>query len=275
MHLHLTREATEFLSVARPYLAADPVLTTVVATVAHRAAAESAGGLAQPPDDWWATITDGAEVVGVAMRTAPFVPRPAYLLAMPDAAALLLARTLHERGEDVDAANGAPHTTRVFLDEVARLTGRRVALTQRTRLFELDTLVPPRSAPGRLRAARTDEVDLVHDLFGAFGGDADEQAGRERGAGAHEAPSTEDLRRRIASGRVWLWQDAAGQVVHLTGINAPAFGVTRIGPVYTPVAHRGRGWASNAVAEVSRRVVDQGARACLFTDQANPTSNTI
>ncbi|MGC4856996.1 GNAT family N-acetyltransferase, partial [Micromonospora sp. DT4] len=49
----------------------------------------------------------------------------------------------------------------------------------------------------------------------------------------------------------------------------------RIGPVYTPPAQRGRGWASNAVAEVSRRIQADGARVCLFTDQANPTSNKI
>ena len=29
------------------------------------------------------------------------------------------------------------------------------------------------------------------------------------------------------------------------------------------------------MAEVSREYVDQGVRCCLFTDQANPTSNRI
>ena len=29
------------------------------------------------------------------------------------------------------------------------------------------------------------------------------------------------------------------------------------------------------MAEVSRRLVEAGARVCLFTDQANPTSNKI
>ena len=53
------------------------------------------------------------------------------------------------------------------------------------------------------------------------------------------------------------------------------FGVARIGPVYTPREHRGRGYASAAVAEVSRRLLDEGVRVCLFTDQANPTSNRI
>ncbi|WP_395694501.1 GNAT family N-acetyltransferase [Nocardioides sp.] len=63
--------------------------------------------------------------------------------------------------------------------------------------------------------------------------------------------------------------------MHLTAMNAPAYGVSRVGPVYTPAEHRGHGYASAAVAEVSRRILEAGDRACLFTDQANPTSNKI
>ena len=54
-----------------------------------------------------------------------------------------------------------------------------------------------------------------------------------------------------------------------------AHGVARIGPVYTPKEHRGHGYASRAVAEVSQLLLDRGVRCCLFTDQANPTSNRI
>jgi predicted GNAT family acetyltransferase len=64
-------------------------------------------------------------------------------------------------------------------------------------------------------------------------------------------------------------------VVHLTGANPPSFGVARIGPVYTPPEHRGRGYAAASVHEVSRQIRDSGARACLFTDQANPVSNAL
>ena len=51
--------------------------------------------------------------------------------------------------------------------------------------------------------------------------------------------------------------------------------MARVGPVYTPPEHRGRGYASAAVAGVSERLLEQGVRVCLFTDQANPTSNRI
>ena len=64
-------------------------------------------------------------------------------------------------------------------------------------------------------------------------------------------------------------------MVHLTAANVPAFGVVRVGPVYTPVEHRGSGFASAAVAAVSGQILADGRRPCLFTDQANPTSNRI
>ena len=61
----------------------------------------------------------------------------------------------------------------------------------------------------------------------------------------------------------------------MTAASQPSYSVSRIGPVYTPKEHRGRGIASAAVAEVSQLLLDTGERACLFTDQANPTSNKI
>ena len=63
--------------------------------------------------------------------------------------------------------------------------------------------------------------------------------------------------------------------MHLTGANPPAFGVARIGPVYTPPEQRRKGYAGAAVAQVSQLFLDAGARVCLYTDQANPTSNGI
>ena len=76
-------------------------------------------------------------------------------------------------------------------------------------------------------------------------------------------------------GRIWFWEDG-GRGVHLTGANPPAFGVARIGPVYTPREHRGRGLRQRrGGGGVAAIVLAQGARACLFTDQANPTSNRI
>jgi predicted GNAT family acetyltransferase len=272
--LELLTDPAAFLDVAGDHLAAMPVVATVVATVAARAMGEIEDGLPQDPRHWYAVVRDGGAVVGVGMRTAPHGDRPAYLLPMPDEAARLLARTVHDRGEDLRAVNGALPAVQVFADELARLTGRTPQVWEHTRLHELGDLVEPRPVPGVLRAAERDDLEVCLAWFTAFLGEADEQSGRAPGRTAIETFTDADMLRRIDGGRVWLWEDG-GEVVHLTGANAPAFGVARVGPVYTPREHRGRGYASATVARVSRHVVDQGARACLFTDRANPVSNRI
>jgi len=276
LRLEFCADAGEFLAAADGYLAADPVVSTVVTTVAHRLASDQADRVTPPGGNWWLVVRHASgTVVGAGMRTAPFVPYPLFLLPMPDQAAVALAGALHERGEEVLAVNGALPAAELCAAELARLGGGHVQVSQHTRLHELTELVQPALVPGGLKAAAADDAELVAEWFGAFMGDADEQAGRPRGASAHEAPERAELLRRIQAGGVWFWVDQAGQPVHLTAVSPPAFGVARIGPVYTPPAQRGRGFASNAVAEVSRRTLAVGARICLFTDQANPTSNKI
>lgn len=276
LRLQFWTDPAEFLAAAAGHLAVDPVLSTVVTTIAHRAQSQRADGIPQPDRDWWAVVEDGSgAVVGAAMRTAPFVPYPLFVLPMPDDAAVALARACHERGEEVLGVNGALPAAQLCAAELARMGGGRVEVAQHTRLHELGELVQPAPVPGRLVVGTENDVDLATDWFAAFMGDADEQAGRPRGASAHEAPERPEMLRRLRDGLIWFWVDDTGSPVHLTAANPPSFGVARLGPVYTPPCQRGRGWASNAVAEVSRRVRGGGARVCLFTDQANPTSNKI
>ena len=275
LRLQFCADPGEFLAAAGDYLAADPVVSTVVTTVAHRLLAQEADGIAPPGRTWWLVVRNASAVVGAGMRTATFAPYPPFLLPMPDQAAVALARALHGRGEEVLAVNGTLPTVDLCAAELTRLGGGRVQVSQHTRLHELGELVWPAPVPGGLQAATEDDVDLVMEWFGAFMGDADEQAGRPRGASAHEVPGRAEMLRRLRAGGLWFWVNQAGERVHLTGVSPPAFGVARVGPVYTPPAQRGRGWASNAVAGISRRIQAEGARVCLFTDQANPTSNKI
>jgi predicted GNAT family acetyltransferase len=276
LRLRFSSDAAEFLEAAGDYLARDPVVSTVVATVARRVQERRADGVVPPAGDWWLVVSNrSGEVVGAGMRTAPFAPYPPFLLPMPDRASVALAHVLYERGEQVLGVNGALPAVDLFAAEMVRLVGGRVEVAHHTRLHELRQLTSPRPVPGHLVTASETDVDLVSEWFAAFMGDADEQAGRRRGASAHDVPDREEILARLRAGLVWLWVDPAGTPVHLTASNPPAVGVARIGPVYTPPGQRGRGWASNAVAEVSRRLQREGSRVCLFTDQANPTSNRI
>jgi GNAT superfamily N-acetyltransferase len=282
LEMEFLDDPAAFLEVAGPLLAADPVLASVIATVTARAARELATGrdswaeVGAPFDRWWAVVRDASgEVVSAAMRTAPFAPHPPYVLAMPDEAARMLARALHERGEWLGGCNGALPAAAVVAAETAALCGGVARTAEHMRLWEATEVELPAVPDGRLRRAAEADASLVLDWYTRFDAEADEQAGREPdpSAGAHD--TLDGALVRIREGVVWLWELPGGEVAHLTSRSLPSYGVSRIGPVYTPKQHRGRGLASYVVGELTRSGLEAGDRMCLFTDQANPVSNRI
>jgi GNAT superfamily N-acetyltransferase len=272
-HLEFFDDPSDFLAAAEPLLCAEPVRCTVVASVTARYARAGSSRPAGAPPCWWVLVRDPqGRPVGGGMRTAPLAPYPPYLTAMPEEAARLLARTLHERGESVQAVNGYVPAIELFMAETIARSGGACVETERATLYQLVELLEPSGVPGRLRIARSAEVDLVQEWFDAFGPDASEQAGR---ADPHPAIETrESTAARIVAGDVWLWE-VEGTAVGVTAFNPPSFGVARVGPVYTPKEHRGHGYAAAGVAAISRRLLDEGARVCLFADEQNPTSTGV
>lgn len=274
MDLELLTDPAAFLAVAGDHLALDPVLNTVVASVTRRAVAGSDLHRGTGPR-WWLVVRDEDRVVGVAMRTAPLPPHPAYVLPMPEAAAVRLARLLHDRGERLEVVNGALPAARVVAEETARLGGGAVRVAEQNRLHRLHELLPPPDPPGRLRPAGPADAALVAEWYRRFDVEAAEQGGRAGEQVLLEPTDRESTLARIAQGGVWVREDAAGEPVNLTVHGPPAFGVVRVGPVYTPPRHRGQGYAASAVAEVSRGVRAEGHQVCLFTDLGNPVSNRL
>ncbi|CAB4766441.1 unannotated protein [freshwater metagenome] len=268
-----TTDPAAFLALAEDHLAGEPVLSTVVSTTLERAVADPS-----PVDHprWWAALVDERtdEVVGVAMRTAPFRPYPLYLLPMPTAAAEAFGAWLLAHEPDVAHANGLRASVEAALGVLADDRGGSTRVLEHDRLWEATSVLPPTGVPGSARAATLDDLDLVTAWCLDFMPAADRQAGRPPREGEGEHLDRDYARGKIERGFMWLWEDK-GEVVHLTGWNPPALGVARVGPVYTPVEHRGHGYAAALVAQVTERILSDGARACLFTDVDNPVSNGV
>jgi predicted GNAT family acetyltransferase len=80
--------------------------------------------------------------------------------------------------------------------------------------------------------------------------------------------------RQVAGQQISVWE-AAGRPVCLVAQSQPSAGMARIGPVYTPDAERRRGYAAAGVSWVSRELLEAGHGCVLYTDLANPTSNSV
>ena len=120
-----------------------------------------------------------------------------------------------------------------------------------------------------MRLATLDDVNLVTHWIKAF---------QEEALG--ESISDEDAREwaqnRIGDEGVFLWELPDGERVSLACKTRPISHVISVGPVYTPPEQRGYGYASRCVAALSQYLLDSGWERCsLFTDLANPTSNSI
>ena len=119
--LAFTEDPAEFLSTASELLAAEPVVSTVIATFAERRRASGPRGSPRRSTRcWWVTVHEDDRVVGVAMRTAPFEPHPMFVLPMPDEARGRIADAVAARGEEVVASNGALPAAEVLARTLAR-----------------------------------------------------------------------------------------------------------------------------------------------------------
>ena len=90
--------------------------------------------------------------------------------------------------------------------------------------------------------------------------------------GAGRSGSSTVVRR--APARLVLWEDD-GRLVSLAGHAGETPNGSRVGPVYTPPELRGRGYASALTAALTEQLLERRRFCFLYTDLANPTSNSI
>jgi GNAT superfamily N-acetyltransferase len=222
-----------------------------------------------PEFDLW-LAEHGGVPAGAALRTHPYN----VVVADPtDPAAIdALCDAVVAAGTDVPGVVANLPWTPRFVERWRRATGHHAKKVLGQGVYALTRVRDPRPAPGAHRPCRPEDRDLLRRWLADFGAEAL----------PHQDPDpvrTERLLDVRLSGSgdagLWLWE-LDGEPVSLAGFSGAGEGGSRIGPVYTPPSHRGRGFASNLVAELSRWVLARGIPACfLYTDLDNPTANGI
>jgi predicted GNAT family acetyltransferase len=216
------------------------------------------------------------DVTGAVALVALQTPRHNLVLSrVADGAdASVALRVIATDARDANVAlpgvTGATAVAEQFSQLWNALTGDRYRVGIQERIYQVSTVIQPRSVTGSVRRIEEEHLSLTRIWITDF----------IREALWPGAPDTADnvIASRLpgdANRGMLLWEDG-GEPVSLIGFGNPTPHGIRIGPVYTPPELRGRGYASALVATVSQRLLDGGRDYCfLFTDLANPTSNHI
>jgi predicted GNAT family acetyltransferase len=213
---------------------------------------------------WLAEDDDGA-VAGAALRTRPL----RLVLAQPRRPEALdaLAAAIDE---DLPGVVGAVPEVERFARAWAERRSVAASVSMAQGVYALDRVVPPPAPGGGARAATEADRPLLLDWMRAF----TREALGEREPDEERLAQLVDHRLAADEAGFVLWQTDAP--VSLAGYGGLTPTGARIGPVYTPPEQRGRGYGAAVTAAVSAERLAAGRRFCfLYTDLANPTSNSI
>ena len=255
-------KVTRHADIARFYEIVEPVL------MEHEAENNFELGLskrlsAEPPhpEHFYATVEDAGKVLVAAMMTPPW---PLALSRGPESAMDALARFVYDNRIGVNEVSGPVAPAQRCAKTLADLQSKSVEIKTMMRIMQLQRVIPPRPASGSMRVATMVDVELVVEWMEAFSRDIGE---------SHDIPRSR-IEQRIQNGEYHIWNDPAP--VSIAGWAGLTPNGLRINAVYTPREFRGRGYASNCVAQLTQKLLDGGKKFCfLYTDAANPPSNKI
>lgn len=250
-------DVESFLASARVLYERDPVLHTVELTVL-------AGGVAD--DALLLTVHEGTEVVGAAIQTPPY---PLVVTGLPDETIDRAVQFVASAHPDVCGVRGLRERAQRFAAAWEGHLNVRSRVNVEEMLYRLGDLSHPVGVEGTQRLATEADrpmlAERVEDFFvETFQDVRDEEAGLR---------FVDDA---VAAGNRFVLWTVDDEPVSMAMLRAPASGVSRIGPVHTPRACRGRGFGSAVTAAAAQLARDDGVPdVVLFADLANPVSNAI
>lgn len=257
--VEILEDPSEFLAITAAFRSAEPVLTNVMSTIV--------GGVLDGHEyDSCAyyVVRDHGQIAGIALRTAP---RNLNVSPMPDDAAAALGRTLRTTDPHLPGISGPAATVARVWSEFNPDLGYQIGMSDV--VYELVEFREPDRTAGSARVANEADLELIIDWLIQFG----------RDAGVPMPDPSQLARRRLAAAQYLLWCDPDDQPValaaHNYAVGEPPGRTVRIGPVFTPAAHRGLGYGTAVTAALISRMQDACDRFMLFADEANPASNAV
>ncbi|MBN2046874.1 MAG: GNAT family N-acetyltransferase [Anaerolineaceae bacterium] len=154
-----------------------------------------------------------------------------------------------------------------FAAKWSQICGMKHLLKTNLRIYECDSVTKPAHVKGALRLAGPEDLDLLSEWIHGFQNDIGDPIGLE--------DASQMIQRRIQNQDAYIWEEG-GVPVSMVIKNRPIAHSISVTGVYTPPDLRKRGYASACVSTLTEKLLEVGYRAVnLYTDLANPTSNSI
>ena len=213
------------------------------------------------------SVLDAGRSVGVAVMTPP----KRIILSRFEADQVLctvrIAEYLRSNDMTTPGVVGPTEEARAFVNAwSADVPGITSNVWMNMRVFEIREVSEVPIAPGSLRTASMTDLDLMVEWVRSFSDAIGESIDLEQ--------AKKNTLKYLRDQQLYIWED--DEPVSLAARSRATRHGTTINKVYTPPEFRSRGYATSCVHELTRRLLSGGFSFCsLYTDLANPTSNSI
>lgn len=249
--------AASFLKRAEPFLLRAEAENNLLLGIATELAQTAPVGRGA----YFVTV-ESQEVVGCALRTPPHKLAITRIDGEPALGAL--ADDVFQMYPDLPRVMGPEPSIASFASHWCARSGANSSPVMRQRIYENRSVRPPAEMPpGALRQATRGDLPLLIRWIADFLTTMSEP--RDPTELAHE---------RLATGSLFLWDK--GEAVSMASFTGRTPNGVRVSGVYTPPVFRRQGYATACVAALTQLLFEAGNKyCCLYTDLANPTSNSI
>lgn len=263
MNIQFYPTAADFLSGVGKYLAKDEARYGLINGIAT--ALVKYPERASQINPWFCSIGIGTKINAAAIRTPPHNIILAYFSGDLDVIVEKLVAAVYEKFKAIPGVVGDKELADIFAMQWCDTFNLKIRHKMEQRIFRLNKVNNVPLCSGHFRPATMADKELVVKWVHAFHIDT----GMEK-MGEPEA----DITPLLEQGWLFLWEDS--RPVSMAWKRETTDKGMSISGVYTPPELRGKGYATSCVAELSRNILQSGKEFCmLYTDLANPTSNSI
>ncbi|KAA0760459.1 GNAT family N-acetyltransferase [Bacillus sp. SH5-2] len=179
----------------------------------------------------------------------------------------VLAKELTKVYPDIPGLIGNKKVVQQLAEEIATLENKKTNVVMEQGVYALEQVKQKWNEDGIFREINSDELPLIEKWIYQFCEDVKLPTTKEE---------AEQTAHTLINNHHLFGLEVDGKLVSVAAKTRPTKNNITVNFVYTPTEARKKGYASNCVAALSQRMLDEGYKTTtLYTDLANQTSNKI